>query len=227
MCVSGRVLFLGSMRRRKGEGVVYSLFPGYMCIPILPNPGLQLPGGAEDYNSAPNCHFRAGFDSWGDIVWSNYPVPEKAQPITQIPPSEVVTRYTQQKNTFPLSLYAGMELKYKTFSACCSQFSLRDWERGKAGKRMRHEGQTSFKMEKLLGFSLLPSLSSPVVSPALCECWNSFCERTYPCAMETDVLFCQGEECSTLQLNRWHRMARRWKLLSGRREGFKRLFFCQ
>ena len=33
--VSGRVLFLGCTRRRKGEGVVYSLFSGYL---VHPNP---------------------------------------------------------------------------------------------------------------------------------------------------------------------------------------------
>lgn len=35
VCVSGRVLFSGCMQRRKGEGVVYSLFPGYI---VHPNP---------------------------------------------------------------------------------------------------------------------------------------------------------------------------------------------
>lgn len=145
MCVSGRVLFLGSMRRRKGEGVVYSLFPGYMCIPILPNPGLQLPGGAENYNSAPNCHFRAGFDSRGDAVWSNYPAPEKAQPITQIPPSEAATRYTQQKNTFQNSTFILRRDGIKIQNIQCVLFTIQTERlRAREGRKKNETWRSDF-----------------------------------------------------------------------------------
>lgn len=79
MCV-GSVSMGGCMRVGEcyfwgacGGGRVRVLFTPYSLdihsvSPILPNPGLQLPGGAENCNSAPNCHFRARFDSRGEVV---------------------------------------------------------------------------------------------------------------------------------------------------------------
>lgn len=55
-----------------------------------------------------------------------------------------------------------------TSDACCSKFTEWDWEKRESQReRKRHEGQTSFKMEKLLGFSLPPSISLSL-SPSLC-----------------------------------------------------------
>lgn len=54
---------------RVSEGAVCSVFPG--CA-LHPNPArilvAKLPGGAENCNSAPNCHFRARPDSQGEVV---------------------------------------------------------------------------------------------------------------------------------------------------------------
>lgn len=112
------------------------------CIPILPNPALQLPGGAEYCDGTPRSHFRLSGRGR-----SNYQVPEKAQPITQIPPRLQENTHTQQggKNGGPTSLsllfYSG-----KTFSARLLKILEK---RQSQRERMRHEGQTSFKMEKL------------------------------------------------------------------------------
>lgn len=69
----GECYFWGHTRRRTGEGVVYSLFPG--CI-VHPHPAKSWSSitrrrrkiNKKLHDGAPNCRCRAGLDSGGEVV---------------------------------------------------------------------------------------------------------------------------------------------------------------
>lgn len=99
------------------------------------------------------------FDSQWEAVRSNYQAPEKAQPITQKPPRLRDNTQQGKKDKTPLSLsfYSG---KTESVQYDSSKFTEKD---RKKTERVRekgwdNKGQTSFKMEKLLGFSSPNSL---------------------------------------------------------------------